>query len=195
MTHRPRSLNVFSQRVLLRDTVGQLLEHLAAGGLASRNDAWFNMLRGVHAETRDYEPDDTFYLNVACGWAFDCGMLAARLDGSWAVLLDMMLERGGELGDDARALAAHLGIELRESRDGGETWVPVQRVSTLREFSDEALQAEVRRRGLYPGENRAGWTQEQVDQWNSRWTHICDHGLAVRLPADRDCGACGRAPP
>ncbi len=65
-------------------------------------------------------PDAPEYVSgdIACGLAFDLGGAQAKLEGSWGVLLDFMLERGGESGMAAMKLGEQLGL-MRVTRGLG----------------------------------------------------------------------------
>lgn len=160
--------NPYEELRRLRDELAEVVNYLQAGGTLSRGGYHALQLQRLHRESRPaamapVEAREEYWQQCACGWAFDCGRWAAYVDGSWAVLLDMMLERGGEVGDDARLLAQHLGIELRESYDGGKTWHPLRRLSFLRDMSTDALAAELTRRGWFRGDGQLAIAIDQTD--------------------------------
>lgn len=121
----------------LRDLVGKVVEHIVAGGRITRQDAMFFDLKHMHRYTRD----STVWEHIS------------RLEGVvqvWQVLADSMLEAGGtEVTSFACAVAKELGIELRETVDGGRTWRHVREVQLqTRHLTVTEMVDELRRR--YP---------------------------------------------
>lgn len=151
---------------ILRHVVGEVVNHCAGGGKVDRHGALFKDLRRVHRATLGreverraafpeldvapwfLEADPRYWQNLACCVAFWAGELAARMAGPWAAVLDSMLEAGGRETSLARSLAQLLGIELRQSHDGGETWYPVPQMRCrLSEATDDELRRELEKRG------------------------------------------------
>lgn len=119
----------------LRDAVWRVLEHVGGGGKLTRQHQLFIDLKKLYR----HAGDPTL-------WA-----LLERLERvllTWQVLADSMLEAGGsEVTSFAIAVAKELGIELRESVDGGKTWRHVREVElNTQHFTEKELLAELRRR-------------------------------------------------
>lgn len=151
---------------MLRHVVSEVINHCAEGGYVDRRGALFKDLRKVHRATRDRqvelkkiwpeldaapwyrEADPRYWQNLACCMAFFAGDRAWKLEAEWAFVLDSLLEKGGtELTSAARSLAHVLGIELRQSHDGGKNWYPVPAMrGRLEEATDAELQREVEKR-------------------------------------------------
>lgn len=150
--------NIFEEARLLREVVAAIINHLAAGGHVVRNDRFFKDLKRVHRATRDLQQQMQshpeymaieHWQNVACNLAFWAGMVKGRLDGPWSVVLDSMLETGGkQMTSVAITFAEQLGIELRESSDGGKSWWPIGAGQVaLEQLRDQELLGELERRG------------------------------------------------
>lgn len=169
---------------LLREVIAAAVNHLAAGGHIVRNDQLFKDLRKVHRATRDLQksiaPAETaeHWRNIASNMAFYAGTLLDQLHGPWNVVLSSFLDQGAtEMTALARTLAHQLGIELRESSDGGKTWYPIGAVEAkLRDASDVELLGELISRGsklpddrvrgdppaVYTNPHLGRWLREQV---------------------------------
>jgi len=149
---------------MLRHMVSEVINHCQCGGYVDRRGTLFKDLRRVHRATRDRqvelrpelerapwyrEADPRYWQNLACNLAWFAGDRASHLEGVWSVVLDSMLETGGvEVSSAARALAEQLGIELRQSSDGGKNWYPVAAMrARLEDATDLELELELQRRG------------------------------------------------
>ncbi len=114
--------------------------------------------------------DETDYVSrdVAGGYAFDLGMAQGELEklkGVWSVLLDAMLETGGqELTAAAVGIMMKLGIKLKGQ------WVPLsQRMDSV---TDDELRAECERRRLTIVPRRLEQMRDQREGWVAEWPGI-----------------------
>lgn len=164
---------------LLREVIAAAVNHLAAGGHIVRNDQLFKDLRKVHRATRDLQksiaPSDTaeHWRNIACNMAFYAGTVLDQLHGPWNVVLSSFLDQGAtEMTALARALAHQLGIELRESSDGGRTWYPIGAVEAeLKAARDSELVGELEARGYrYAADVRTGSLRKVRDMFGREYT-------------------------
>jgi hypothetical protein len=199
--------NVWNEARLLREVVAAVINHLAAGGHVVRNDRFFKDLRRVHRESRDLQqrieqhPEYrqlAHWQNVACCMAFFAGLMQGKMQGTWLTVLDSLLEVGGEqVTSFAISIATELGIELRESHDGGKSWVPMREFRLqLEQIRDDELFRELQRRGYRYRDGVLEKLQSSGVMPREPFTPAAGERvvhLLVRDPAFRERVACGAA--
>lgn len=143
-------------------------------GPIEQDSAVYEHIRRVYFETVE-DPEDPHALSavsgdVACGLAFDLGVMRGHFSHSWQMMLDRLMESGGQSSELALALADHLGVKLRPhmykvDRDGNFEAI------TVTSMTDAELRAECWRRGMIvepPGARAPSFldvARQPLDDW------------------------------